>query len=226
MAEHERQTEQTFLFADLAGYAALTEAHGDEVAAEAAEGFFRAVRALLPTYEAREVKCIGDAVMIRVCRAGPAVELAVRLIGEVGGRHGTLAVRVGAHTGRAVERGGDWYGAAVNLAARVADVAERGQLLMTDTTRAAAGDTTRGFVLEPRPPRVFRHIDHPVPLFALTLAAQPETSGLPIDPVCHMAVDPTRTDVRRAHAGRDLHFCSEGCARIFDLHPERYAPRI
>jgi class 3 adenylate cyclase/YHS domain-containing protein len=224
MTERERQAEQTFLFADLAGYAALTEAHGDELAAKAAEEFFAAVRSLLPAYEAREVKCIGDAMMIRVPDAGPAVDLAVRLIGEVGGRHGALAVRVGAHTGPAVQRGGDWYGAAVNLAARVAEAAERGQLLMTDATEAAAGDAARGFVLEPRPPRAFRHIGRPARLFALTLATQPGAADLPIDPVCHMAVDPARTEVHRTHDGRELHFCSEDCARIFDLHPERYAP--
>jgi class 3 adenylate cyclase len=91
------QPNQTFLFADLAGYTALTEAHGDEFAAEAAANFFAAVRRLLPTYDAQEVKCIGDAVMLRVPEPGMAVELAVRLIREVGGRHGVLAVRVG-HT--------------------------------------------------------------------------------------------------------------------------------
>jgi class 3 adenylate cyclase len=42
----------TFVFADLAGYTALTEAHGDEHAADVAEGFCRRVRALLQTYGA------------------------------------------------------------------------------------------------------------------------------------------------------------------------------
>ena len=52
---------------------------------------------------------------------------------------GTLAVRVGAHTGSAVQRDGDWFGAAVNLAARAAATAQRGEILMTEATRSAAG---------------------------------------------------------------------------------------
>jgi class 3 adenylate cyclase len=44
---------QTFLFADLAGFTALTEAHGDEEAAELASDFFDQVRQLLPDYQAR-----------------------------------------------------------------------------------------------------------------------------------------------------------------------------
>lgn len=218
------QPNQTFLFADLAGYTALTEAHGDEFAAEAAADFFAAVRRLLPSYHAQEVKCIGDAVMLRVPEPGSAVELAVRLIREVGGRHGALAVRVGAHSGSAVERDGDWYGAAVNLAARVAEAAERGQVLMTDATHAAAGDAVHGFRLERRPPQSFKNVSQPVALYALTLAAQPETSSLPVDPVCHMAIEPSRAAARRTYQGHELHFCSDDCARVFDRHPDRYAP--
>jgi len=36
-------------------------------------------------------------------------------------------VRVGMHTGPAVERGGDWFGATVNLAARVSAAAAGGR---------------------------------------------------------------------------------------------------
>ena len=41
---------QTFLFADLAGFTALTEAHGDEHAADLAERFCDAVCELLLGY--------------------------------------------------------------------------------------------------------------------------------------------------------------------------------
>jgi YHS domain-containing protein len=152
--------------------------------------------------------------------------LAVRLVGEVGGRHGVLAVRVGLHTGSAVERDGDWYGAAVNLAARVAAAAERGQVLMTAATHAAAGDALQLFRLERLPPQAFKNVSEPVQLYALTLAAQRETASLPVDPVCHMAVDPSRATVQRTYEGRELLFCSSGCARVFDRHPDHYAQSV
>src|SRR5829696_8309481 len=76
-------SEHTFLFADLAGFTAMTEAHGDELAADAVAEFCRDVHELLPEFEAEQIKSIGDAVMVRVPEASAAIRLAVRLIGEV-----------------------------------------------------------------------------------------------------------------------------------------------
>jgi adenylate cyclase len=213
---------QTFLFADLAGFTALTEAHGDEVAADAVADFCRGVRQLLPAFDGEEIKSIGDAVMVRVPEAAPAVGFAVRLVGEVGARHGSLAVRVGAHTGPAVHRAGDWFGAAVNLAARVAAAAVRGEVLMTEATRAAAGSALSVYELESRGSRRFKNVAEPVALYALTLASQPEVADLPIDPVCRMAVDPNRSAERRMYERIEFLFCSRECAEVFDRHPERY----
>ena len=201
----------------------MTEAHGDEVAADAVTDFCRGVRELLAEFEGEEIKSIGDAVMVRVPDAAPAIELAVRLIGEVGTRHGSLAVRVGAHTGPAVNRDGDWFGAAVNLAARVAGAAERGEVLMTEVTRTAAGEALSGYEVERRPSQSFKNIAEPVTVYALTLASQPHVAKLPNDPVCRMAVDPGESEERRTHEGVDLYFCSAECAAVFDRHPGRYA---
>jgi adenylate cyclase len=48
-----------------------------------------------------------------------AIRLGLCIVHDVDARHGFPLVRVGRHTGPAVERGGDWFGATVNLAARV-----------------------------------------------------------------------------------------------------------
>src|SRR6266511_927086 len=112
---------QTFLFADLAGYTALTEAMGDESAADAAAEFCEYVRGLLAAHGAEEVKAIGDAVLLRVPDAASAARLAERIVCDYGARHRALGVAVGMHTGTAVQRGDDWFGSAVNVAARVAD---------------------------------------------------------------------------------------------------------
>ena len=225
-AEREMPTEpvqHTFLFADLAGFTAMTEAHGDEVAADAVSDFCRGVRELLPEFEAEQIKSIGDAVMVRVPEASAAIELAVRLIGEVGTRHRSLAVRVGAHTGSAVQRDGDWFGATVNLAARVAAAAERGEVLMTEVTRSAAAGALSEYEIETRPSQTFKNVSEQVTVYALTLASQPDVADLPIDPVCRMAVDPNESHERRRHDGLDIHFCSAECAAVFARHPERYA---
>src|SRR5436190_834554 len=56
----------TFLFADIAGFTALTEAHGDEQAATLAADFSDAVKAELPACDGAHIKSIGDALMLRI----------------------------------------------------------------------------------------------------------------------------------------------------------------
>lgn len=107
----------TFLFADLAGFTAMTEVHGDEFAADVATEFCAEVNRLLP-HGAEDFKGLGDACLIHASEAGPAVRLGVDLTDAMAGRHGGLGVSVGVHTGSAVRRGGDWYGRGVNLAER------------------------------------------------------------------------------------------------------------
>jgi class 3 adenylate cyclase len=54
MAQRSEPAVQTFLFADLSGFTALTEAHGDEQAADLVGGFCVAVRQLLAAHQAQE----------------------------------------------------------------------------------------------------------------------------------------------------------------------------
>ena len=139
MAQRSDLPLQTFLFADLSGFTALTEAHGDEEAADLVGGFCVAVRRLLAEHRAHEVKTIGDALMLRAGDAAAAIRLGLCIVHDVGAQHGFPLVRVGMHTGPAVERDGDWFGATVNLAARLSAAAAGGELLLTAATRSAAG---------------------------------------------------------------------------------------
>ena len=89
----------TFLFADIAGFTALTEAHGDEEAATLVADFCTKVKAELPRFGATHVKSIGDALMLRVREPADAVVLGLRIAHEVMPGHGAPAVRVGLHHG-------------------------------------------------------------------------------------------------------------------------------
>ena len=220
------QNEQhTFLFADLAGFTALTEAHGDQFAADAVADFCAGVRTLLGDYDAEEIKTIGDAVMVRVPEAPAGVKLGVEIIDRIGRRHGALGVRIGVHTGTAVQRDGDWFGAAVNVSSRVAGAAQSGEVLMTAATKEAVGQDLDGLELRYRGSRRFKNVSEPVELYALTLSAQPAAAGLPVDPVCRMAIDPERSAERRTYRGVEYTFCSAECARVFHQYPARYAGR-
>jgi class 3 adenylate cyclase len=211
----------TFLFADLAGFTAMTEAMGDESAVEVAHEFCEELERLAPDYDAEVIKAIGDAVMVRATDASAAVRFGVQVADRVGDRHNFPTVRVGMHTGPAIERGGDWFGAAVNLAARVSSEAAGRDVLLTQSTRDAAGDVD-GIEIRDRGRRSLRNVSEPVSLYAAIRAGKQSEEGLPIDPVCRMAVDPAHSAGSLNHNGTEFHFCSLDCAARFAKHPRRY----
>ncbi|TMK40383.1 MAG: YHS domain-containing protein [Actinobacteria bacterium] len=212
----------TFLFADLAGFTALTEAHGDEQAVALVGEFGAAVRRLLADHRAQEVKSIGDAVMIRGDEPAAAIRLGLKIVHEVGEQHGFPVVRVAMHTGSALERHGDWFGATVNLAARVSGAASGGEVLLTDATRAAAGGL-EGVELRERGRTTLKNVGEPMLLYAAVQAGERDPEdGLPIDPVCRMAVDPEHSAGRLTHADVEYHFCSLECAARFAAAPDDY----
>jgi class 3 adenylate cyclase/YHS domain-containing protein len=211
----------TFLFADLAGFTALTEAHGDRQAADVAAEFSTAVRRLLSSHAAEEVKAIGDALMIRGRDPTAAIRLGLDVVDDVGRQHGFPAVRVGMNTGQAVERDGDWFGATVNIAARVSGLASGGEVLLTEATKAAAGELSSVHLHE-RGRQALKNIGEPVLLFAAVREGERDSGGLPIDPVCRMAVDPEHGAGRLSFEGVEYHFCSLECAGAFAADPPRY----
>lgn len=214
--------QHTFLFADLAGFTALTEAHGDDEAADVAEAFVEGVRALLHGHEAEEVKTMGDAVMVHVGDAERALCLAECAVGDLGARHGALGVRVGMHTGPAVQRHGDWFGATVNIAARVADLADADEVLLTGETLAHAD--RQGHDVRALGARRLRNVSRPVELHALHVTTR-LGAGLAVDPVCRMAVAPAGAAATLTHDGTTFHFCAPACAETFAVQPELYAQR-
>lgn len=222
MSEPERRSPgatHTFLFADLAGYTALTEAHGDEHAADAAAEFFEHVRSLLPDCGGEEVKAIGDALMVRIADADAAALLARGIICGFGARHRALGVRIGMHTGTAVQRGDDWFGATVNLASRVADFAGAGEVLLTQaTSEALRGEAD----VRARGRRTFKNVSEPVALYELALGDERPGRALPTDPVCRMSIDPALAEGQEVYRGVEYHFCSTRCHGAFVREPRRY----
>jgi adenylate cyclase len=213
----------TFVFADIAGFTALTEVHGDYEAATLVADFCAAVQAELPAVGGTQVKTIGDAVMLSIPDPADAILLGLRITHELMRSHGAPAVRVGLHHGSAIEREGDYFGAAVNLAARVSAEASGGEVLVTGHT-AALAPALAGVLYEPRGRRVLRNVRDPVELFAAVRAGDSSRGALPCDPVCRMAVDPEHAVGRLSYQDTTYFFCSLACAAQFAGDPERFAP--
>ncbi len=214
--------EATFAFVDLAGFTAMTEAHGDTEAVAIVRAFRdRALEVLGPGDEL--VKTIGDAVMLRFPTPGAAIAALRELLRrELLVQDTVLLPRAGAHHGRAGNVEGDSYGAAVNLAARVASEAGGGQLLVTTETAFAARDA--GAIITHVGSVQLRNVSEPVDIFDVAIGE--EADGVVIDPVCQMRV-PTTGDAAIAleWAGRRYHFCGLPCVSRFAADPARFVDR-
>jgi adenylate cyclase len=122
-------------FADLAGYTRLTEEVGEEEALEVVERFVDLVGETLPD-DARVIKTIGDEVMIVGSDPSALVDWAVGFQALATERP---LPRIGLHAGSVLYRDGDYFGRAVNLAARVGARATGGEVLVTREVTQAAG---------------------------------------------------------------------------------------
>ena len=209
--------ERTFSFVDLAGFTALTEAHGDLDAVELLDRFTGLVRASLSAGD-ELVKSIGDAVMLASPEPGAAVAALAGLWARCSEASGFLLPRAGAHHGPVISREGDYLGGTVNLAARVAGHAGGGQVLVTSAVAAAA--TAHGLEVAELGPRRLRNVSEPVELFEIRVGASERPSA--IDPVCRMRVEPQFAAGSLSHGGRRFWFCSMPCAAAFTADPSRY----
>lgn len=211
------EAEWTFAFVDLAGFTALTAAHGDRDAIALIDRFEDKVTTSL-TADDQLVKTIGDAVMLRFATVASAIAGTARIFDRCMSETGFPVPRAGLHHGPAVARGTDWYGATVNLAARVTGQAHGGQLLATSLVAETA--RSDGVVVTALGPFHLRNVPVPVELFEVAVC--PPVGGTVIDPVCRMQVPIAKAAGTLRHHGVDRWFCSLACAAAFAAAPDHY----
>ncbi len=121
------------LFADVSGSTKLYEAVGDKAAHAAIENCLLLFGSVTARNGGRVIKTIGDEVMCVFPNASEGGRSAIEMQREleqmapVGNLR--MGARVGLHFGPLVERDGDVFGDTVNLAARLTEMASRGQII-------------------------------------------------------------------------------------------------
>ena len=208
----------TFCFIDLEGFTALTEAHGDEDAADLATRFAKLTRDALGPHD-RLVKTIGDAVLVTSPDPGAGVTLVENVLDRAAKIPKFPSLRAGLHHGGAVVREGDVYGAAVNLAARVAAEAHAGEVLGTEPIAIAA--RAAGIPVAELGQVPLKNVRGEVALFSLGLVVGAEAT--PIDPVCRVPIDRREAVGRLRYQGTEYFFCSMTCAAAFASNPAWHA---
>jgi adenylate cyclase len=133
-------------FADLSGYTRLTEEAGDERAAQVSLTLAQFVNEIAGVHRGEVVKMLGDGVHFHFRDAGAAVRASLELVQEVGPR-GLPPAHVGVNAGSMIYEEGDYFGRAVNIAARIAAQAGAGQVFVGE-------DLVRSV-----PPQGFRVVD-------------------------------------------------------------------
>jgi len=203
-------------FADLAGFTALTEVHGDVLAADIAELLVSITNSVTVAGD-RLVKAIGDAVLLTSPDAASGISLVVRLFDACEADPEFPDLRAGLHYGPVVERANDIFGSTVNIAARITAKAAGGQILMTGPiadSAAASGQTIRALG-----PLSLRNFSEPVELYKLVRTGVEDHN---VDPVCRMRINPATSAGRLTYAGTDYLFCSLRCAAKFAAEPDRF----
>jgi predicted ATPase/class 3 adenylate cyclase len=123
----------TFLFSDVEGSTRQWEA--DAAAADAAFAEHDALLGgLIDRHRGYVFARSGDGFAVAFARASDAIGAAVETQHGLAASVGGLRVRIGLHTGEAVEREGDYFGPAVNRAARIMAAGHGGQVLLSDVT--------------------------------------------------------------------------------------------
>ena len=119
------------LIAQISGSAALRESLGDRLAAEAVGGSLAGLRAAAGRYNGTVVKTVGDDLIARFDSADLAMQAASAMQASMRDRPDRLALKVGFTIGPVIQDDQDIFGDTVNLAARLAVMANPRQILTT-----------------------------------------------------------------------------------------------
>ena len=123
------------LFADVSGSTKLYEVLGDALALATIGRCVTLMSTVCVGHGGRVVKTIGDEVMAvfpaadKAAQAAAEMQARIREHPPVGGSR--LGIRIGFHVGQAIEAEGDVFGDSVNVAARMAALAKREQIILS-----------------------------------------------------------------------------------------------
>lgn len=129
----------TVMFADLSGSTSVFELLGNDAATQAVRSLTDWVGRTCEQHDGRVIKYMGDGVLALFARAADAMDAVVLMQRdharrkEQRGPVHQMQLQVGLACGDVVEVSGDCFGDAVNVAARLTDLAGPAEILVTDT---------------------------------------------------------------------------------------------
>jgi class 3 adenylate cyclase len=157
-----------FLFADLRGYSAYVERHGDRAGADLLVRYRDLVRAAVREFDGAEIRTEGDSFYLAFDSPSAALLCGLAILSAAGGQTDAssdpILVGIGVHAGETVTLDEGYVGSAVNIAARVCAQAKAGELLATDAVRALTR-TYLDVTFEPAGRRRLKGIGEPMAVY-------------------------------------------------------------
>jgi len=134
----------TIMFTDVEESTRLLSTRGFTASHEIMKAYETIIDEKVGQHAGRRIKGLGDGFMISFGSARHGVECALDIqqaIAEYSKQNPErkLRIRIGVNTGEVVEEAGDIFGAAVNVAARVAGKAKGGEILVSEIVRQLVG---------------------------------------------------------------------------------------
>ena len=137
-----RSARVTIMFTDVVGSTALLEELGDRAGTEVLRRHFASLRRAIATHGGREVKMLGDGLMVGFADPRSAAACAAtmqrsnarhnRVVGNI-----RLGLRIGLHSGEALADGRDYFGMPVVIAKRLCDLCDEGEVIVSGSVREA-----------------------------------------------------------------------------------------
>ncbi len=203
------------MMADLTGYTAMTEAHGGASAAKMVGKYMELVNsAMMGT--ARLHQRIGDQVVIVADQAHDILETAQRLNKLTSDEHHFLSIHAGLHYGSVFIEGDNFFGSTINIAARIMNIAQRGQILCSQNFLNEVKEVAQTICIGKHK---LKNVPGDVELFLITEKSKTDVF---IDPVCHMQIDCSKSDLALNYNNIDYHFCSTHCRDRFEADPKEF----
>src|SRR5262245_11206175 len=153
---------------DIAGYSSLMES--DEAGTFVALGTMRAAaEKLVKQHRGRIANTAGDSVLAEFTSAVDAVDCALALQ-DVPSQQDLgceLRARIGIHLGDVLERNGDLFGTAVNIAARLEAIADPGGIVVSSAIRDATAGKLRASFTD-LGMKTLKNIEEPLRVYTLS----------------------------------------------------------
>jgi class 3 adenylate cyclase len=166
------------VFTDLVDSTRLIEALGD-AAADRLRQHFSLLREAIARHGGREVKSLGDGLMVVFGDACAAMRCAAAMQRAAARDRDRLGLRIGIHAGEPAREGDDYFGTPVIIARRLCDAAHAGQILISLPARELIDEPGLS-ELEPLGALSLKGLSEPVTASAVPWALTDEMTGAPM----------------------------------------------